>query len=724
MAHVIIGGKPIAVVSLETPQEQAQGFQNYKSIPDNYCLKFPRCGSHAFHMMNVGAPLLMVATDDKGVVVGKEIRQPETMGKRVSGNGVHIYEFHPKFEPHVNVGSLLEEQREREAQSQRYVLGYDPSGPYLKLPYGQANAKPYSVPTKEQATWFKNQMEATWAKKLPGWTEARVIPYSPDWKRQAELSPSEAVFGFAGWLTTRDNPVTMGSTNECGQVAELVGKFVDQQKLEDPRDHWEKDLVPMREAQAKPFTIAVDLDDTILEYDEWKGEDHFGEPKPGAKQKLTKLKDEGCKIIIHTCRGNITGVEDVLEKNEIPFDFINENDDQPEGGSDKPIADVYLDDKAIKFKSWDQAYRAIEKAKNEKREGIRIVRSLRMKLAQTKRYEDMTPLTPHLKKFLIGIASAGETNKKKEIYDAINLSHNVSDLTARLLELQIPLLAIENTLDSYFFRKDNQHFEGEIPDTENDDLPAIPDIPLENPNSYMKQDLADRIIDLYKQGYEDEARDLARRHYAMKRMAQLGQVMPTLKRYRQKREFGLNGGDDDEMDWSQTRDLADDDPVNLEDGQEKLGQRKISVYDLEGMSDEELRNWIIDVWESVYPDQVSAFYDEWESKLFQFIKISKKDWKQEEEGWGHIKDLTNRMRRITNTILRQPPYQAIKPNRSAQYQPTPLRNYMVQSKTNLYNADDDFDATTDRQDDEDPRPEDGSRMSKTPAEQEQDEFEQ
>jgi len=60
------------------------------------------------------------------------------------------------------------------------------------------------------------------------------------------LSPSEAVYGFAGWLTTRDEPITMSAHNDAAIVAELVDEFIKKQRLEEPKDHWEKDLIPMQ----------------------------------------------------------------------------------------------------------------------------------------------------------------------------------------------------------------------------------------------------------------------------------------------------------------------------------------------------------------------------------------------------------------------------------------------------------------------------------------------
>lgn len=58
------------------------------------------------------------------------------------------------------------------------------------------------------------------------------------------LSPSEALFGFGAWLTTRDTPVTMSSHHDAGIVARLISEFCDRHDFEDPREHWEDNLIP------------------------------------------------------------------------------------------------------------------------------------------------------------------------------------------------------------------------------------------------------------------------------------------------------------------------------------------------------------------------------------------------------------------------------------------------------------------------------------------------
>ena len=57
------------------------------------------------------------------------------------------------------------------------------------------------------------------------------------------LSPSEAIFGFAAWLTCREEVITVGATETAGKIAELAGEFTRTNNLEPPRDGWEKDLI-------------------------------------------------------------------------------------------------------------------------------------------------------------------------------------------------------------------------------------------------------------------------------------------------------------------------------------------------------------------------------------------------------------------------------------------------------------------------------------------------
>jgi hypothetical protein len=59
------------------------------------------------------------------------------------------------------------------------------------------------------------------------------------------LSPSEALYGFGSWLTIRNEPITISKHHESSIVAELIDEFIKKQKLKEPRDHWEDDLISM-----------------------------------------------------------------------------------------------------------------------------------------------------------------------------------------------------------------------------------------------------------------------------------------------------------------------------------------------------------------------------------------------------------------------------------------------------------------------------------------------
>lgn len=109
-------------------------------------------------------------------------------------------------------------------------------------------------------------------------------------------------------------------------------------------------------------TICIDIDGTLVHYEAWCGEKYFGEVLPYAKEIIMRLHNEGWFIIIYTTRSNKDIVARFLNESSIYFDAINENPDQPnnaKGG--KPLADIYLDDRALTFTGdWQQTYRDIQ----------------------------------------------------------------------------------------------------------------------------------------------------------------------------------------------------------------------------------------------------------------------------------------------------------------------------------------------------------------------------
>jgi hypothetical protein len=59
-------------------------------------------------------------------------------------------------------------------------------------------------------------------------------------KLKARYNEGEAVFLFAGWLTTRSEPVTMSSTHDAAIVAELCEEFIKEKGFPQPRQDWHK----------------------------------------------------------------------------------------------------------------------------------------------------------------------------------------------------------------------------------------------------------------------------------------------------------------------------------------------------------------------------------------------------------------------------------------------------------------------------------------------------
>ena len=58
-----------------------------------------------------------------------------------------------------------------------------------------------------------------------------------------KLNASEAIYGFAAWLTTRDESITAGSTHDAAVWAEKVDEFCKVNHLEEPREGWQNNLI-------------------------------------------------------------------------------------------------------------------------------------------------------------------------------------------------------------------------------------------------------------------------------------------------------------------------------------------------------------------------------------------------------------------------------------------------------------------------------------------------
>tara|TARA_B100001248_G_C27397534_1_gene466744 strand:- start:3453 stop:3755 length:303 start_codon:yes stop_codon:yes gene_type:complete len=97
--------------------------------------------------------------------------------------------------------------------------------------------------------------------------------------------------------------------------------------------------------------IIIDLDGTICT-EEKQFSRALAKVNPGAKKALDNLKEKGYTLIIYSAR---TWAEyeltiDWLNKNQIPFDQLILG---------KPQGDYWIDDRAIKYKSWESTIKEI-----------------------------------------------------------------------------------------------------------------------------------------------------------------------------------------------------------------------------------------------------------------------------------------------------------------------------------------------------------------------------
>ena len=54
--------------------------------------------------------------------------------------------------------------------------------------------------------------------------------------RNEKITASEAVFGFVAWLATRKQVVSFGASVDAAPAAKLVGKWIKENNLPDPRE--------------------------------------------------------------------------------------------------------------------------------------------------------------------------------------------------------------------------------------------------------------------------------------------------------------------------------------------------------------------------------------------------------------------------------------------------------------------------------------------------------
>lgn len=97
---------------------------------------------------------------------------------------------------------------------------------------------------------------------------------------------------------------------------------------------------------SKPISIMVDLDG-VISTEERVFDRPLAKPIEGAREALQTLKDAGHTIVIYTARGwaEYNYTKAWLDQHGMPYDAIHMG---------KPIANVWIDDRAVTFRDWQQ----------------------------------------------------------------------------------------------------------------------------------------------------------------------------------------------------------------------------------------------------------------------------------------------------------------------------------------------------------------------------------
>ena len=103
------------------------------------------------------------------------------------------------------------------------------------------------------------------------------------------------------------------------------------------------------------MTVAIDFDGVLHGYSQgWQDGRIYDPPVPGSREALEAMKAQGWKIYIYSTRSNKLyhkeqfkdqelAMKTWLEEHKIPYDRI--------WGFGKPMAEIYIDDRALTFPS-------------------------------------------------------------------------------------------------------------------------------------------------------------------------------------------------------------------------------------------------------------------------------------------------------------------------------------------------------------------------------------
>ena len=103
-----------------------------------------------------------------------------------------------------------------------------------------------------------------------------------------ELNAAEAVYGFVGWLTTREERTVMSAKDDCAPIAELIKRFCTENNLPEVSDQWPLNLIHPSGEVAVPN--AAGMGDPLVTAAPAKAD----EPAPAQPKRQYYYKALGC----------------------------------------------------------------------------------------------------------------------------------------------------------------------------------------------------------------------------------------------------------------------------------------------------------------------------------------------------------------------------------------------------------------------------------------------
>lgn len=110
-----------------------------------------------------------------------------------------------------------------------------------------------------------------------------------------------------------------------------------------------------------PRNACIDFDNTLCDWNHPHPGHTWGNPILGAQLGMAHLRGMGLRLVVYTVKATTPegtkAVEGWLRNNKIPYDEVT---------AIKPPAVVYLDDRAVRFTTWQAAIPAIRTSIREK----------------------------------------------------------------------------------------------------------------------------------------------------------------------------------------------------------------------------------------------------------------------------------------------------------------------------------------------------------------------